>query len=87
MPSATEELTPQELQVAVAVAEGLTNAGVAARLFVTPKTVEFHLSKIYRKFDIHSRAELVRRMAVGPPPQRTAPDALSADGAARATSG
>ena len=87
VPSATEELTPQELQVAVAVAEGLTNAGVAARLFVTPKTVEFHLSKIYRKFDIHSRAELVRRMAVGPPPQRTAPDALSADGAARATSG
>jgi DNA-binding CsgD family transcriptional regulator len=88
LPSATEELTPQELQVAAAVAEGLTNAAVAARLFVTPKTVEFHLSKVYRKLGIRSRAELVVRMSAGPPPQRTAPDPLSVDGAvARTASG
>jgi hypothetical protein len=36
---------------------------VAATLFVTPKTVEFHLTRVYRKLGIHSRSELVRRMA------------------------
>jgi hypothetical protein len=35
---------------------------VAATLFVTPKTVEFHLTRVYRKLEIHSRSELVRRM-------------------------
>ena len=62
-PATTEQLTPQELQVARLVAEGKTNRDVAATLFVTPKTVEFHLTRVYRKLEIHSRAELVRRMA------------------------
>jgi DNA-binding NarL/FixJ family response regulator len=61
-PTAAERLTPQELQIALVVAEGLTNRDVAARLFLSPKTVEFHLTRIYRKLEIHSRAELVRRM-------------------------
>lgn len=61
-PSDTERLTPQELQIALLVAEGLTNRDAAARLFLSPKTVEFHLTRIYRKLDIHSRSELVRRM-------------------------
>jgi DNA-binding CsgD family transcriptional regulator len=56
------ELTPQELQVALQVAEGKANKEVAAALFLSPKTVEFHLSRIYRKLGIGSRAELVVRM-------------------------
>src|SRR6476619_1013936 len=59
-PTAPEKLTPQELQVALQVAEGKTNRDVAAALFLSPKTVEFHLTRIYRKLNIHSRAELVR---------------------------
>jgi DNA-binding CsgD family transcriptional regulator len=59
-PTAPEKLTPQELQVALQVAEGRTNRDVAAALFLSPKTVEFHLTRVYRKLDIHSRAELVR---------------------------
>ena len=62
-PAAREQLTPQELQIARLVAEGKTNRDVAAALFITPKTVEFHLTRVYRKLGIHSRSELVRRMA------------------------
>jgi DNA-binding CsgD family transcriptional regulator len=62
-PAAREQLTPQELQIARLVAEGKTNRDVAATLFVTPKTVEYHLTRVYRKLGIHSRSELVRRMA------------------------
>jgi DNA-binding NarL/FixJ family response regulator len=62
-PAAQEQLTPQELQIARLVAEGKTNREVAATLFVSPKTVEFHLTRIYRKLEIHSRSELVRRIA------------------------
>jgi DNA-binding CsgD family transcriptional regulator len=58
--TAPEKLTPQELQVALQVAEGKTNRDVAAALFLSPKTVEFHLTRVYRKLNIHSRAELVR---------------------------
>jgi DNA-binding CsgD family transcriptional regulator len=59
-PTAPEKLTPQELQIALLVAEGRTNRDVAAALFLSPKTVEFHLTRVYRKLNIHSRAELVR---------------------------
>ena len=59
-PTAPEKLTPQELQIALQVAEGKTNRDVAAALFLSPKTVEFHLTRVYRKLNLHSRAELVR---------------------------
>jgi DNA-binding CsgD family transcriptional regulator len=59
--SAGEELTPTERRVVELVAQGLTNRQVAAAAFVTPKTIEFHLRNIFRKLDIRSRAELVRR--------------------------
>jgi DNA-binding NarL/FixJ family response regulator len=65
--SATERLTPQELQVAIVVADGVTNAEAAARLFLSAKTIEFHLSNIYRKLGIRSRAELVRLVMTGLP--------------------
>ena len=54
------QLTPQELQVALVVAGGATNAEAAAQLFLSPKTIEYHLSNAYRKLGIRSRAELVR---------------------------
>src|SRR5580765_8396860 len=65
-PGAHEQLTRQELQVAVAAAEGLRNKEIAARLFLSPKTVEFHLSRAYRKLDVRSRTELARRLATEP---------------------
>jgi DNA-binding CsgD family transcriptional regulator len=57
-----EELSPSELQVAELAASGLTNRDVAAALFISPKTVEANLARIYRKLGIHSRAELGRHM-------------------------
>ncbi|WP_406069380.1 AAA family ATPase [Micromonospora sp. NBC_01638] len=61
--SPVDQLSPQELQVARHVARGARNREVATALFLSPKTVEGHLSNIYRKLGIRSRAELVARMA------------------------
>ena len=57
-------LTPSEQRVAELAATGMTNREVAAELFISPKTVEANLSRIYRKLSIHSRAELGGRMGV-----------------------
>ena len=56
--SGVESLTASERRVAGFAAEGLTNKDIAQALFVTPKTVEVHLSNVYRKLGIGSRAEL-----------------------------
>jgi DNA-binding CsgD family transcriptional regulator len=58
--AAPPRLTPQEMQVALVVAAGATNAEAATQLFLSPKTIEYHLSNAYRKLGIRSRAELVR---------------------------
>jgi DNA-binding NarL/FixJ family response regulator len=55
---ALPRLTPQELQVALVVARGATNHEAAATLFLSQKTIEYHLSNIYRKTNIRSRADL-----------------------------
>jgi DNA-binding CsgD family transcriptional regulator len=60
-----DALTGQEVRVAEAVARGLTNREVAAELFLSPKTIDFHLGRVYRKLDIHSRAELATLVAEG----------------------
>jgi DNA-binding CsgD family transcriptional regulator len=60
--NAADELTPQELQVALVVANGATNKEAGAALFLSPKTIESHLSRVYRKLDVRSRTELVRRL-------------------------
>jgi DNA-binding CsgD family transcriptional regulator len=59
------ELTPTERRVAALVAEGRTNREVAATLFVTPRTVEWNLTKIYAKLGVRSRSELARRLPSG----------------------
>jgi DNA-binding CsgD family transcriptional regulator len=59
-------LTPQELQVALVVAAGATNVEAGAQLFLSPKTIEYHLSNAYRKLGIRSRAELVRAVLSAP---------------------
>jgi DNA-binding CsgD family transcriptional regulator len=61
-------LTPQELQVAVRVAGGASNAEAAAALFLSKKTIEFHLGNIYRKLGLRSRAQLARALASTPVP-------------------
>jgi DNA-binding CsgD family transcriptional regulator len=58
-----EELTPTERRLAELVAEGRSNKEIAAVLFVTPKTVGTSLSRLYAKVGVHSRTELIRRLA------------------------
>jgi DNA-binding CsgD family transcriptional regulator len=59
-PHVLEELSPQELQVARIAARGQNNVEVAAALFVSRKTVEAHLTRVYRKLGIRSRTQLAR---------------------------
>ena len=60
---ATSELTPTEERVAELAGRGLRNAEIAAQLFVTPKTIEATLSRVYRKLGVRSRTELAGRLA------------------------
>ncbi|MBR7839656.1 hypothetical protein KDL01_40770, partial [Actinospica durhamensis] len=53
-------LTRREHQVAALVCEGLTNRQIASRLFVTDKTVEMHLSKVFAKLNVANRVGVVR---------------------------
>src|SRR5262249_40959830 len=62
-------LTPAELRVALHVAEGLTNAEVAARLFVSHKTIEVHLGHIYDKLGVRTRTALARLVHAGEIPR------------------
>jgi DNA-binding CsgD family transcriptional regulator len=56
--SGAASLTPRERRVGELAAKGLTTRAIAELLFVTPKTVEFHLRHVYQKLDITSRSQI-----------------------------
>ena len=56
-----EELTPQELQIVLHVARGMTNREVAEELMLSTKTVEFHLGHVYTKLGVRTRSDLRAR--------------------------
>jgi DNA-binding CsgD family transcriptional regulator len=62
-PSTLDQLTPQELQIALLLADGRTTREAAASMFLSPKTIEYHLRNVYRKLGVHSRPELSEAMA------------------------
>lgn len=76
-PAAADQLTPHELQIAVLVAQGMTNREAAAALFLSPKTIEYHLGQIYRKLDVRGRAQLARLMAMELPEGERDPAVLA----------
>ena len=78
-PSTLDQLTPRELQVALDLASGLTTREAASKLYLSPKTIEFHLRSVYRKLGI----AIARRAGDGPEPSGSRLTPLGESGDAR----
>jgi DNA-binding CsgD family transcriptional regulator len=63
-PAGAPALTPREREVALLIADGLTNAELARRLYISPKTAAVHVSSILRKLGISSRTEVAAHVAI-----------------------
>ena len=85
--STIDVLTPQELQIALLLTGGKTTRETAAALFLSPKTVEYHLRHIYQRLGIHSRDELAQRLRPGQLPSAVTQRPAAARRAAAGRSG
>jgi len=77
-----DALTPAELRIARLVASGLSNRQIAERLYLSGKTIETHLSHVYRKLDVTSRTQLALRLTLSRPPAAVPGAGTAVQGAA-----